>query len=346
MRRGPGAVKLIIQIPCLNEEETLPQTLVDLPRQIPGIDKVEILIIDDGSSDRTVEVARRFGVHHIVRNGTNRGLARSFSRGIEEALRQGADIIVNTDGDNQYRGADIAKLVAPIVAGEADIVIGDRQTHAIAHFSRGKKLLQRLGSYAVSTLAGTRVPDAVSGFRAISREAAIKTNIVSPFSYTIETVLQAGRRKMTIRSVPVATNAKTRESRLFTNIPNFVTRQLKTLLQMYVMYSPLRAFSSLGLVLALVGIAPILRFVWFYATGDGSGHLQSLVLGGVLCVMAFIAFTAGLLADVVSRNRQLLELTLEKVRRLELALDEPDSEPAPVPEASDTPPPVALRAKG
>ncbi len=341
-------MKLIIQIPCLNEEETLPQTLVDLPRRIPGIDTVEILVIDDGSSDRTVEVAQRFGVHHIVKNGTNRGLARSFSRGIEEALRQGADIIVNTDGDNQYNGADIAKLVAPIIAGEADVVIGDRQTAKIAHFSPFKKLLQKLGSSAVSTLAGARVPDAVSGFRAISREAALKTNIVSPFSYTIETVLQAGRKKMTIVSVPVATNAKTRESRLFTNIPNFVTRQLKTLLQMYVMYSPLRAFSSLGLVLALGGIAPVLRFLWFYANGDGTGHLQSLVLGGVLCVMAFIAFTAGLLADVVSRNRQLLELTLEKVRRLELAQDREDTEARP-PAASDegdATEPVSLRAKG
>ncbi|MEL7727925.1 glycosyltransferase family 2 protein [Citromicrobium bathyomarinum] len=338
-------MKLIIQIPCLNEEETLPQTLVDLPRSIPGIDKVEILVIDDGSTDRTVEVARRFGVHHIVENGTNRGLARSFSRGIEEALRQGADIIVNTDGDNQYCGADIAKLVAPIVARQADVVIGDRQTRKIAHFSPFKKLLQRLGSTAVSTLAGTRVPDAVSGFRAISREAALKTNIVSPFSYTIETVLQAGRKNMKIVSVPVGTNAKTRESRLFTNIPNFVTRQLKTLLQMYVMYSPLRAFCTLGLVLAAVGIAPILRFMWFYFSGDGTGHLQSLVLGGVLCVMAFIAFTAGLLADVVSRNRQLLELTLEKVRRLELAQGE--SVPASTEEPDTTViEPASLRAQG
>ena len=340
-------MKLIIQIPCLNEEETLPQTLVDLPRTIPGIDTVEILVIDDGSTDRTVDVARRFGVHHIVRNGTNRGLARSFSRGIEEALRQGADIIVNTDGDNQYCGADIAKLVAPIVAGQADLVIGDRRTQTIAHFSPLKKLLQKFGSSAVSALAGARVPDAVSGFRAISREAALKTNIVSPFSYTIETVLQAGRKNMKIASVPVGTNAKTRESRLFTNIPNFVTRQLKTLLQMYVMYSPLRAFCSLGLVLALVGIAPILRFLWFYASGDGSGHLQSLVLGGVLCVMAFIAFTAGLLADVVSRNRQLLELTLEKVRRLELAQDTTgaDAGRSSLCEPGE-PETVALRAKG
>ena len=288
-------MKLIIQIPCLNEEETLPQTLVDLPRAIPGIDKVEILIIDDGSTDRTVEVARRFGVHHIVRNGTNRGLARSFASGIEEALRQGADIIVNTDGDNQYCGADIAKLVGPVVEGRADIVIGDRQTAKIVHFSPVKRVLQRLGSLAVSTLSGARIPDAVSGFRAISREAALKSNIVSPFSYTIETVLQAGRKKLKIVSVPVATNAATRESRLFTNIPSFIAKQLKTLILIYVMYSPLRAFSAIGLTLGLIGLLPIARFVWQFAQGDGAGHLQSLVLGGVLCVMAFIAFTAGLI---------------------------------------------------
>ncbi|MGB7404067.1 MAG: glycosyltransferase family 2 protein [Pacificimonas sp.] len=315
-------MKLIIQIACLKEEETLPQTLLDLPRQIDGIDTVELLIIDDGSTDNTIEVAKRFGVHHIVRNPHNMGLARSFSRGIEECLRQGADIIVNTDGDNQYCGADVRKLVAPIVEGRAAIVIGDRQTAKIAHFSPVKKLLQKLGSGAVSTLSGARIPDAVSGFRAISRDAALKMNIVSPFSYTIETVIQAGRKRIKIESVPVGTNAKTRESRLFTNIPNFVSRQLKTLVQMYVMYSPLRVFTALGLGLAVVGLIPIVRFLVAYAAGDGDGHLQSLILGGVLLVMSFVALTAGLLADVVSRNRQLLEMTLEKVRRLELKADQ------------------------
>ena len=310
---------LVIQIPCFDEEQTLPQTLVDLPRAIPGVDRVEILVIDDGSSDRTSEIARRFGAHHVIRNATNRGLAASYARGIEECLRLGADIIVNTDGDNQYCGADIAKLVGPVVEGRADIVIGDRQTAKIAHFSPVKRVLQRLGSFAVSTLSGARIPDAVSGFRAISREAALKSNIVSPFSYTIETVLQAGRKKLKIVSVPVATNAATRESRLFTNIPSFIAKQLKTLLLIYVMYSPLRAFSAIGLMLGLIGLLPIARFVWQFAQGDGAGHLQSLVLGGVLCVMSFIAFAAGLLADVVSRNRQLLEITLEKVRRIELA---------------------------
>lgn len=310
-------MKLIIQIPCLNEEATLPATLIDLPRSIPGIDIVEILIVDDGSTDRTVDVARRFGVHHIVSNGHILGLARSFSRGIEECLRRGADIIVNTDGDNQYSGADIAKLVQPILEGRADIVIGDRQTRDIPHFSRPKKLLQALGSGVISRLLRSNVPDAVSGFRAFSREAAFKTNIVSPFSYTLETVIQADRKRLRIVSVPVATNAKTRESRLFTNIPSFVSKQLATLVRMYVMYSPLRAFLAIGLLLAAVGTAPIARFLYFFLTGDGSGHLQSLVLGGVFVVMSFVAFTAGLLADVVSRNRQLLEITLEKVRRME-----------------------------
>jgi len=310
-------MKLIVQIPCLNEEETLAATLIDIPRSIPGIDAIEILIIDDGSTDRTVDVARRFGVHHIIRHGHNLGLARSFSRGIEECLRRGADIIVNTDGDNQYSGADIAKLVQPIIEGRADIVIGNRETRKIAHFSAVKKFLQALGSRVISKLSNLDLPDAVSGFRAISREAAFKTNIVSPFSYTLETVIQAGRKKLKIVSVPVATNPKTRESRLFTNIPGFISRQLATLVRMYVMYSPLRAFSAIGLLLAMVGTAPIARFLYFYVVGDGAGHLQSLVLGGALVIMSFMAFTAGLLADVVSRNRQLLEMTLEKVRRME-----------------------------
>lgn len=331
-------MKLIIQIPCLNEEETLPATLVDLPRAIPGVDRVEILVIDDGSTDRTMDVARRFGVHHIVSNRHNLGLARTFSRGIEECLRRGADIIVNTDGDNQYSGADIAKLVQPIVEGRADIVIGDRGTSRIAHFSPLKRMLQSLGSGIVSKLSGLDLPDAVSGFRAFSREAAFRTNIVSPFSYTVETVIQAGRKKLKIVSVPVTTNAKTRESRLFRSIPSFVSRQLATLVRMYVMYSPLRVFSAIGAVLAVFGLAPIVRFLYFYAVGEGTGHLQSLVLGGALVMMSFVALMVGLLADVVSRNRQLLEITLEKVRRLEAA-----QTPASAPLSEDAPAPIQIR---
>ena len=310
-------MKLIVQIPCFNEELTLPQTIADIPRHIEGIDEIEILIIDDGSTDRTVEVARNLGISHIVRNKKNMGLARTFRRGLEACLRAGADIIVNTDGDNQYSGADINKLVGPIIDGSADIVIGDRQTSKIAHFSRGKKFMQWLGSGVVRKLAGVWVPDAVSGFRAFSREAAIRTNIVSPFSYTIETVIQAGKKDMAVTSVPVATNPKTRESRLFKSIPAFVQRQVSTIVRMYAMYQPLKVFFYIGTFLSIAGLLPILRFLYFYAIGEGGGHLQSLVLGGVLLLMGFITYLAGLVAD-------LLEMTLEKVKRMELAKnDEP-----------------------
>ena len=311
-------MKLLIQIPCYNEEQTLPQTLADLPKDIDGIDKIEILIIDDGSEDRTIEVAQALGVHHIVQNKKNIGLARTFRRGLDACLHAGADIIVNTDGDNQYAGADIAKLVAPVLEGRADIVIGDRQTSQIEHFSRGKKFMQWFGSGVVRKLAGIWVPDAVSGFRAFSREAAIRTNIVSPFSYTIETVIQAGKKDMAVLSVPVATNPKTRESRLFKSIPAFVQRQLSTIVRMYAMYQPLKVFFYLGTFLTAVGLIPIIRFVYFYFTSGGEGHIQSLVLGGVLLLMGFIAYLAGLVADLISFNRQLLEMTLEKVRRAEL----------------------------
>ena len=315
-------MKLIVQIPCYNEEQTLPQTVADIPREIDGIDVVELLIIDDGSSDRTIEVARELGVNHIVVNKKNMGLARTFRRGLEASLFAGADIIVNTDGDNQYAGADIAKLVEPIIAGRADLVIGDRQTAKIAHFSPFKKLLQWLGSGVVRKLAGVWVPDAVSGFRAFSREAAIRTNVVSPFSYTIETVIQAGKKDMAVESVPISTNAKTRESRLFKSIPTFIERQLSTIVRMYAMYQPMRVFFFLGTGLMLLGFLPVLRFLYFYLTGDGDGHVQSLLLGGVLMMMGFIAYIAALVADLISFNRQLLEMTLEKVRRMELENDE------------------------
>jgi glycosyltransferase involved in cell wall biosynthesis len=316
--RQENIVKLIVQIPCYNEEHTLPQTVADIPREIPGIDKVEILIIDDGSTDRTVEVAREIGVEHIVRNKRNLGLARSFRKGLDACLVAGADIIVNTDGDNQYHGADIAKLVVPILAGRADIVIGDRQVQKIAHFSKGKKLLQWLGSGLVRKLAGIWVPDTVSGFRAFSRDVATQLNIVSPFSYTIETVIQAGKRGFTVESVPVHTNPKARESRLFKSIPSFISRQLSTIVRMYAMYQPLRTFFIIGTVLSISGALPILRFLYFYAIGQGSGHLQSLLLGGVLLLMGFATYLIGLVADLISFNRQLLEMILERVKHLEL----------------------------
>lgn len=311
-------MKLIVQIPCFNEEATLPQTVRDIPRTIPGIGKVEILIIDDGSSDRTVAVARELGVDHIIANKRNKGLARAFRAGLDECLRLGADVIVNTDGDNQYAGWDIPKLVQPILDGDADMVVGDRQTGNVGHFSPVKKALQRLGSTAVRNLSGIDIPDAVSGFRAISREAALRINIVSSFSYTTEMLIQAGKKDFKVVSVPVETNDKTRESRLFTSIPHFIERQLTTMVRIFTMYQPLRVFFYTGTVLLVIGLLPILRFLFFYFTGDGEGHIQSLVLGGVLAMMGFFAYLVGLVADLMNFNRQLIEMTLERVRRLEL----------------------------
>ncbi|MFT6986934.1 MAG: glycosyltransferase involved in cell wall biosynthesis [Psychromonas sp.] len=320
-------MKLIVQIPCFNEEATLPATFNDIPKQIDGVDVVEILIIDDGSTDKTIEVAKALGVHHIVINKNNRGLARTFRTGLNECLKLGADIIVNTDGDNQYAGWDIPKLIQPILDGKADLVVGDRNTAKVAHFSPFKKFLQRLGSYVVKTLSGVKVPDAVSGFRAYSRDAALQLNIVSPFSYTIEALIQAGKKHMAVTSVPVETNEKTRESRLFSSIPKFIERQLTTIVRMYAMYQPLKVFFFIGLTLSILGAIPILRFLYFYFTGDGEGHLQSLVLGGVFTILGFISFLIALLADLMNFNRQLIEQTLEKVRRIELELNktqEPD----------------------
>jgi len=317
-KRQDYRMKLIIQIPCYNEERTLPETIADIPRQIDGIDQVELLIIDDGSTDRTVEVAKELGVEHIIINKKNLGLARTFRKGLEECLKRGADIIVNTDGDNQYYGGDIPKLVEPIVQDKADIVVGDRQTSTIAHFSLFKKLLQRLGSATVRRLSGTDVPDTVSGFRAFSREAAIRINIVSPFSYTIETIIQAGKKHMAIASVPIRTNLKTRESRLFKSIPSFIGRQLSSMIRMYLMYQPLRFFVYIGITLTLIGLIPIIRFLIYYFLGDGSGHMQSLILGGVILLMGFVTFVMAILADLINFNRHLLEMTLEKVRRMEL----------------------------
>ena len=311
-------MKLIVQIPCFNEEETLPQTVADIPREIEGVDTVEILIIDDGSSDRTTDVAREIGVDHIVVNKRNQGLAASFRNGLDACLKLGADIIVNTDGDNQYAGWDIPKLIAPILDGTADIVIGDRQTDRIEHFSKGKKLLQKLGSGLVRSLSGTEVPDAVSGFRAYSRDAALQMNIVSSFSYTIETVIQAGTKQLAVTSVPVETNAKTRESRLFSSIPRFIQRQVDTIVRMYSMYKPLRVFLAIGILLVVIGSIPIARFLFFYFSGDGAGHVQSLILGGTLLILGFVTFLIGLLADLVGFNRRLIEIVLEKVRRLEI----------------------------
>jgi glycosyltransferase involved in cell wall biosynthesis len=318
-------MKLIVQIPCLNEEETLAVTVRDIPRKIDGIDQVEILIIDDGSTDRTVEVAREVGVNHIVRNTNTKGLAKSFYVGINACLGLGADIIVNTDGDNQYNGKDIPRLIKPIVDREADVVIGDRQTDKVAHFHPLKKRLQKLGSWIVRQLSETDVPDAVSGFRAFSREAALQINIVSQFTYTIETIIQAGKKHLAIRSVPIGTNTKLRESRLIKNIPQFIERSITTMIRMYTMYQPLRTFFYIGGTLILLGMIPSFRFLYFYFTTGGMGHVQSLILAAIFFIVGFQVLMIGLVADIISFNRQLIEDTLMRIRKMELkgGRDEP-----------------------
>jgi glycosyltransferase involved in cell wall biosynthesis len=311
-------MKLIVQIPCYNEERTLPHVVQSIPRQVDGIDCMEILVVDDGSSDRTVAIARELGVNHIICHTNNKGLARAFRTGLDACLALGADIIVNTDGDNQYDAGDIPRLVRPILEGGADIVVGDRQTQQVAHFSYPKRKLQAFGSRVVRALSGTDVPDAVSGFRAISRHAALHLNIVSPFSYTIEMLIQAGRKKLAITSVPIRTNAPTRPSRLFRTARQFVARSLGTMVRMYAMYKPLATFMSIGGVLFVIGLLPVVRFLFFWSQGNSTGHVQSLVLGGVLLILGFVSLLIGLVADLINFNRQLIELTLEKVRRLEL----------------------------
>jgi glycosyltransferase involved in cell wall biosynthesis len=316
-------MKLIVQIPCYNEEATLAQTVADIPRQVEGIDNVEILVIDDGSTDRTLEIARAAGVDHVIRNSANQGLARAFREGLDASLKLGADIIVNTDGDNQYVGRDIPKLVRPILDGRADLVIGDRQTASIPHFSPLKKFFQWLGSNIVRRLSGgLDVPDAVSGFRAITRDAAFSINIISSFSYTIEMLIQAGKKRLAVTSVPIHTNEVTRESRLFTGVPSFILKSGTTVLRMFTMYKPLQVFSIIGLLLMLIGLVPMVRFLVFYFSGEGAGHIQSLIIGGAFIVIGFITFVIALLADLINFNRRLLEITLEKTRRMELMLEQ------------------------
>lgn len=325
----PGGLmtKLIIQIPCFNEADSLPETLVALPRRLPGIDEIEVLVIDDGSHDGTADVARRYGVQHVVRHRRNRGLAAAFQSGLDAALAAGADIIVNTDADGQYVGADIAKLVAPVVAHEADIVVGDRGVGDNAHFGPFKRKLQRLGSAVVRSLSRTDVTDAVSGFRAISRAAAQRITITTEFSYTTDMLIQAGRKRLKIMSVPIRTNRTERPSRLFKSIPQFISRQLVTMARAYATYNPLRTFAMIGAVLTIIGVLPILRFTWFWALGNGDGHVQSLVLGGALVVVGVLTGLMGILADLIGSNRKLLEATLQKLRQLEEQVAELDRAP-------------------
>jgi glycosyltransferase involved in cell wall biosynthesis len=320
-------MKLIVQIPCYNEEETLPLTVQDIPRQIDGVDQVEILAIDDGSTDNTISVAEEIGVDHIVRNIRNKGLAKTFFAGLDASLRLGADIIVNTDGDNQYRGQDIPKLIAPILRGEADIVIGDRDTDKIPHFSASKKSLQKLGNLMVRVLSDTDVLDAVSGFRAFSREAAMQTNIITDFSYTIETIIQGSNKSMVIANVPIGTNPESRESRLFNSIPMFISRSIATMIRSYTMYRPLRVFLFIGLFFIVCGLIPSIRFLIYFFAGESSGHIQSLILAAILFIIGFQVIMIGLVADIISLNRRLIEETLLRVKRIEF--DHLSSHPKP-----------------
>jgi glycosyltransferase involved in cell wall biosynthesis len=312
-------MKLIIQIPCLNEEANLAQVISSLPTQIPGIDIIETQVIDDGSTDRTYEIAKKLNVTHVLRNKSNKGLAYSFQSGINNALVQGADIIVNTDGDNQYCGSSIADLVKPIVEGRADIVLGDRKPTENTAFSPLKRMLQGVGSMVVRNLAKVEIDDAVSGFRAYSREAAFGINVMTQFSYTTETLIHAGQQGMTITSVVIKTNKTTRPSRLFKSTRSFISKQAVTILRSYIMYRPLNAFSKLGAMILLLGLFPIFRFLYFFMTGEGEGHVQSLVLGGVLLLAGYMTIVLALLSDTIATNRRLLEQVLNKVRKLEMA---------------------------
>ncbi|PJI85760.1 glycosyltransferase involved in cell wall biosynthesis [Yoonia maricola] len=314
-------MKLIVQIPCLNEEANLAQVIADIPDTIPGITTIETQIIDDGSTDQTVAIAEQLGVTYILRNRSTRGLAYSFQIGIENALLQGADIIVNTDGDHQYDSANIADLVKPIVANKADIVLGDRQPSKNLTFSPIKRGLQRLGSYVVSNLAKVDISDAVSGFRAYSREAALGINVMTRFSYTTETLIHAGQQGFTITSVVVNTNPTERPSRLFSSMRSFISKQAATILRSYVMYRPLNAFLSLGAVMIGIGLIPILRFLYLFLAGEGEGNIQSLVLGGVFLLAGYITVILALLSDTIATNRQLLERVLRRVRAIEMAQD-------------------------
>ncbi|MEO8076943.1 MAG: glycosyltransferase family 2 protein [Acidobacteriota bacterium] len=313
--------KLIIQLPCLNEAATLPATLADLPRSVPGIDVIEVLVVDDGSRDGTADVARQHGVDHVVRLRRNKGLAAAFMAGIDASLKAGADFIVNTDADNQYAGHEIAKLLGPLLRGEADIVIGDRNVGAVQHMSWRKRQLQRLGSWVVRQVSNTTVPDTTSGFRAYTREAALRMTIVSEFSYTLESIIQAGKKRMAIAHVPVATNARTRDSRLFDNLFSYIKRSSATIVRIYTMYEPLKVFTYIGLLVFGAGFALSLRFLYHYFTETGIGperYLQSLIASAVLMIVGFQVLVIGLLADVISANRKLLEDLLYRVRGLEL----------------------------
>jgi glycosyltransferase involved in cell wall biosynthesis len=326
-------IKLIIQIPCYNEAETLPETVRSLPRSLPGVDVIEYLVIDDGSADATVEVARSVGVHHVVSAPRNQGLAMAFTRGLEASVRFGADIIVNTDADNQYHATDIGRLVRPILDGKADLVVGDRGVGELAHFSPLKRKLQRLGSWVIKQASGLHTPDATSGFRALTRDAALQTLVLSGYSYTLETLIQAGAKRMAVKFVPVGVNANTRPSRLMRSIPHYIRNSGITIVRAYTMYRPLRVFSLLGLLFIALGTVPGIRFLYFYFTGSPFGHIQSLILSAIFIIVGFQILLIGLVADLIGFNRKIMEEVLYRTRRLEVA-------------AQQNPPPDAAEATG
>jgi glycosyltransferase involved in cell wall biosynthesis len=314
-------LKLIVQIPCLNEEATLPETLAGIPRQIPGVDAVEVLVIDDGSSDRTAEVARTHGADHVVRFPRHKGLAYGFMAGLDASLRLGADIIVNTDADNQYPGRQIPELIAPILRGQADLVIGDRGVGEVAHFSWTKRRLQEVGSWVVRKVSNTEVADTTSGFRALTREAALRINIVSEFTYTLESIIQAGKKRLAVTTVPIDSH-ETRPSRLFASTSDYVKRSAATIVRIYAMYEPFKLFVLLGSVLLLSGLGLGLRYAFFWWQGDIRGHLQSALLAVLLLILGFQALQWGILADLMASNRKLIEDLLYRVRKREAREEE------------------------
>lgn len=324
-------MKLIIQIPCYNEAQTLPATVAELPRQLAGIDEIELLVIDDGSQDGTAETALASGVQHVARLHPHRGLAAGFNAGLEASLRAGADVIVNTDADNQYKADDIQALIDPILHGQADIVVGDRGVGTLEAFSPLKRRLQRLGSWAVGQAAGQPTPDATSGFRALSREAALRTLVLSEYSYTLETLIQAGNRGLAVAYVPVRTNPQTRPSRLIRSIPHYLAHSGATIVRAYTMYQPLKVFTWLGALLILAGLAPALRYLYFFILGKSSGHIQSIILSAILLIVGFQVLLIGLVADLIGFNRKILEEVLYRLRRIDVETayrpsEEPDTE--------------------
>ncbi len=323
-------MRLFVQIPCLNEEATLPGVIQDIPRAIEGVDEVKVLVIDDGSTDRTAEVAVQAGADYVLRHSSRQGLARTFAHGVAACLELGADVIVNTDGDHQYRGEDIPRLIQPILEGRAEIVVGDRRVAAVAHFSPLKRTLQVLGSRVVSALAHLRLPDVTCGFRAYSREAALRLNVFTNFSYTLETIFLAASQRTPVVQVPIAVNRPLRPSRLFQSVGAYVKRSAATIVRTYALYEPLRSFFYLGGTLVGLGLAGVLRFLYYYAAGDGAGHVQSLILSGVLMIVGVQAWMLGVLADLISINRRLGEDILYHLRRSGAEAAQPERPAVPL----------------